>query len=99
MEITATGFSRSIITVFKGVLRPSQQTEIEYHDAKLRYFPKLGTVTLELQDTYLAYFYKPLREMTTRLAEQIKKIQSGNVNIYILYIFGTLIGLLFALVL
>ncbi len=98
MEITATGFSRSIITIFKGVLKPTRQTEIEYHDARLRYFPKSGTVTMELQDVYASYFYRPLQRLTIRLADQIKKIQGGNINVYILYIFITLTGLLLMLV-
>jgi hydrogenase-4 component B len=94
MEITATGFSRSITTVFRGVLKPTGQTEIEYHDAKLRYFPKKGIVTMEFQDVYETYFYKPLQIATLRLAGQIKKIQMGNINVYILYILVTLAGLL-----
>jgi hydrogenase-4 component B len=94
MEITATGFSRSITTVFKGVLKPTGQTEIEYHDAKLRYFPKMGIVTMEFQDVYETYFYRPLQMITLRIAGQIKKIQTGNINVYILYILVTLTGLL-----
>lgn len=94
MEITATGFSRSITTVFKGVLKPTGQTEIEYHDAKLRYFPKAGIVTMEFMDVYDAYFYRPLQKATLRIAGQIKRIQVGNINVYILYILVTLTGLL-----
>ena len=94
MEITATGFSRSLITISRGVLRPSSETEIEYHDAN-RYFPKIGTVTMGLHDIYRTYIYKPLRDLTTLIAAQFTKVQSGNINVYILYIFLTLIGLLF----
>ncbi len=94
MEITATGFSRSITTVFRGVLKPTGQTEIEYHDARLRYFPKMGIVTMEFQDVYDTYFYRPLQTATLRIAEQIKKIQTGNINVYILYILVTLTLLL-----
>ena len=94
MEITATGFSRSITTVFRGVLKPTGQTEIEYHDAKLRYFPKMGIVTMEFQDVYDTYLYRPLQTATLRIAGQIKKIQTGNINVYILYILVTLTGLL-----
>ncbi len=94
MEITATGFSRSITTVFRGVLKPTGQTEIEYHDAKLRFFPKMGIVTMEFQDVYDTYLYRPLQTATLRIAGQIKKIQMGNINVYILYILVTLTGLL-----
>jgi hydrogenase-4 component B len=98
MEITATGFSRSIVTVFRGVLKPTGQKEIAYHDARLRYFPKSGIVRMEFQDLYTQLFYQPLQKMTLGLAEQIKKIQIGNINVYIGYILVTLTFLLIVLV-
>jgi hydrogenase-4 component B len=94
MEITATGFSRSLITISRRVLRPSSETEIEYHDAT-GYFPKAGMVTMGLHDIYQTYIYRPLRDLTTLAAGQFTRIQSGNINAYILYIFLALIGLLF----
>jgi hydrogenase-4 component B len=94
MEITATSFSRSIVTVFKGVLRPSQQRDVEYHDERQRYFPKSVTITLKLRDLYQPYFYEPLRILTDRAAEKFKRIQTGNINGYILYIFLALLVLL-----
>jgi hydrogenase-4 component B len=98
MEITATGFSRSIVTVFRGVLKPTAQKETAYHDARLRYFPKSGKVTMEFQDVYEQFFYEPLQKMTLGIAEQIKKIQIGNINVYIGYILVTLTFLLVMLV-
>lgn len=93
MEITATGFSRSIITVARGLLRPSSETEIEYHDAN-RYFPKAGTVSMGLTDVYRAFIYRPLHDATNAVAGIMRRVQSGNIHGYILYIFLTLIGLL-----
>ena len=94
MEITATGFSHSIITIFKGILKPSIQHTIEYHDAESRYLPKSRTITLGTKDVYHLYFYKPLAKFIAVLSEKVKNIQSGNTNTYILYI---LIALLIAL--
>jgi hydrogenase-4 component B len=95
MEITATGFAYSIITIFQGVLKPSIQHEVEYSDVDSRYLPKSRTVTLGVKDVYRTYFYKPLSDFVGALSEKVKSIQSGNINIYILYIF---IALLIALV-
>lgn len=94
MEITATGFSRSIITIFKGILRPTQQAGVEYRDANLRYFPKSSSIHFELKDIYSIFFYKPVQELFLKVSEETKKIQSGNINFYIMYIFLVLIGLL-----
>lgn len=99
MEITATGFSRSFVVVFKDILQPHRETETEYHDDNLKYFPKASTITLELSDIYFVYIYYPLQRLILRIAEQIKRIQIGNINTYILYIFITLIGILFVLAL
>lgn len=94
MEITATGFSRSLIVIFQGLLRPTRQTHIEYHDAELRYFPKKSVVHLELKDIYSAYFYYPVQIVIDRVSDKFKNIQSGNINLYIVYILITLIALL-----
>ena len=95
MEITATGFARSIILIFKGVLKPSIQKEIEYNDSTSRYLPKTRTVTLGISDVYGSYVYKPLRKMITGLSVRTKDIQSGNINAYISYIFIALLAALF----
>jgi hydrogenase-4 component B len=94
MEITATGFARSIVAIFRGVLKPTRQVSIEYRDENMRYFPKTSTVELGVQDIYRRYLYQPAYLLTIRASEQVKKIQSGNVNMYILYILVTLVALL-----
>ena len=94
MEITATGFSRSIITIFRGILKPTKQDEIEYRDSSMRYFPKAEEVKLEVGDIYGAYLYKPAQEMVAIISERVKRIQTGNINAYVLYMFLVLIILL-----
>ena len=86
MEITATGFARSIIVIFRGILKPSLQTEIEYNDAMMRYAPKTRTATLHLADFYRTHIYDPIQHGVTRISEYVKKIQGGNVNVYVFYI-------------
>ena len=94
MEITATGFARSIVAIFSGVLKPTRQVSIEYRDEDMRYFPRTSTVELGVQDVYRRYFYQPAYLLTIKASEEVKKIQSGNVNAYILYILITLVALL-----
>ncbi len=94
MEITATGFANSIIAIFRGVLKPTKQVSIEYQDANMRYFPKTERVKLGTKDVYRGYFYLPLTLLTVKASEYVKRIQSGNINMYILYILVTLIAML-----
>ncbi len=91
MEITATGFARSIILIFRGVLRPSIQQKIEYSDSEMRYLPKSRAVILGIHDLCQLYFYRPLQRILKVLSCYTKKIQSGNINVYISYIFIALI--------
>lgn len=95
MEITATGFARSIILIFKGILKPSIQHEVEYHDSESRYLPKSRAVVLSVRDLYHTYLYEPLHRGVESLARRTKSIQTGNVNVYISYIFVVLIIALF----
>lgn len=96
MEITGTGFSHSIVTIFRGALKPTKQTSIEYRDEEIRYFHKSNTVELSIQDTYNSYFYRPVHMLINKASEYVKRIQSGNINMYVLYILAILIALLFA---
>lgn len=94
-EITATSFSRALITIFKGVLRPTKQTAVEYHDENMRYFITSQEVTTALDDPYRKLLYAPLQQGVHFLASKVRRVHGGNMNMYILYIFVTLIALLF----
>lgn len=94
MEITATGFSRSLIQIFKGVLRPTKQVNAEYRDEASRYFVKSGAVSVGFADPYRIHFYKPLYEALVFIATRVKRIQSGNINVYVVYVFATMMALL-----
>jgi hydrogenase-4 component B len=94
MEITATGFSRTLIIVFKRLFQPTKQQILEYDNPKLRYFTRSNTVTLDVLDIFDTYLYQPLHTMLDVLSQQVKKVQSGNIHQYLLYVFVLLIGLL-----
>jgi hydrogenase-4 component B len=94
MEINSTGFAHSLIMIFKGILKPSIQHETEYHDDENRYIPKSRRVTMNMDDLHLFYLYRPVRALFARLSVWAKTIQSGNINLYILYIFLALLAAL-----
>lgn len=93
-EITATGFARTLIIVYKRLFRPSRQLDMEPIGPDLRYFAKSSMVTLDIVDIFDAYMYRPLHPFLDRFSQQVKKVQSGNLNQYLLYIFVLLIGLM-----
>lgn len=95
MEITATGFARSIVVIFKNILKPSIQYQVEYYDSKNQHLPKSRAVILGFKDIYYAYLYQPLDKFITALSLRTRDIQNGNIVIYISYIFAALIIALF----
>lgn len=90
-EITGSSFSRALMTIFQGILRPTKQTDVEYHDDALRYFIKSRTVTTDRVDVYQTYLYRPVQKGLGFLGDKVKLVQTGNINTYLLYIFLTLI--------
>ncbi|MEK7181867.1 MAG: proton-conducting transporter membrane subunit [Patescibacteria group bacterium] len=93
-EITSGSFSRSLVTIFRGILRPTRQSTVEYHDEDMRYFIKSQEIRTSMSDPYRKGIYQPIGVVLHFLASQARRIQSGNVNMYILYLFLTLIILL-----
>lgn len=94
-EVTATSFSRALITIFRGVLRPTKQTEVAYHDENMRYFIKSQEVKTTIGDPYREMLYRPLSKALDFIASRVRHVHGGNINVYILYVFLTLIALLF----
>jgi hydrogenase-4 component B len=94
MEITSTGFARSLILVFRSIFRPQKEHEVEYSSSDSRYFTKSRTVTLSTVNVYETYFYYPTLRALNFISAQVKKTQNGNVNLYLFYITVILIGLL-----
>ncbi|MDP4009337.1 MAG: proton-conducting transporter membrane subunit [bacterium] len=98
MEISATGFVYSLMTIYKGVLMSRIHHDVKYFDEKTGFLQKSRTVTLSAKDVYQLYLYGPLRKLAAISSEKVKNIQSGNIHTYIVYIFFALVvALVFAL--
>lgn len=93
-EITATSFSRSLVTIFQGILRPTRQSTVEYHDERTRYFIKSVSMETGLHDIYRERLYRPIETVLHFIADRARRVQTGNVNMYILYFSVVLVGAL-----
>ncbi|MBI4272617.1 hydrogenase 4 subunit B [Candidatus Uhrbacteria bacterium] len=85
MEITATGFSRSLLMICKTFVRPLKNVHIQHIDQS-HYFFTFQKIELSFLDIYELYFYRPIAVCAEYVTDRARKIQSGNVNAYILYI-------------
>ena len=92
MEITAIGFSRSFITVYHLLFRPQTQREIESVEG-IKYFARQSTITLDIIDAFDAYLYRFFHPITEKISSVTKRMQSGDLNLYLFYIFIVLLGL------
>lgn len=95
-EITSTGFARALIIMLGRLLRPAKETLIDYGNQVTpdRYFPDSRTIHLDVPNLYEQYLYKPFQRVVNFASARTTLIQSGNVNLYLLYIFITLVALL-----
>jgi hydrogenase-4 component B len=95
MEITATAFSRSIVTIFGTLLRPEMHVEREYVNAEKKHYATSITVSGHLRDVYRIYVYDPIARITLHLGRVVSKIQSGSTHTYLAYMMITLVALIY----
>jgi hydrogenase-4 component B len=92
-EYTATAFANPFKRVFKALYRPVKQLDIEFHPES-RFFVRTITYRNETRSVVEDAFYAPIYRALRWLAREARVIQSGNVHMYLLYIFIALIVLL-----
>lgn len=90
MEYTATAFSAPIRFFFRLILRTQKVTRAEPIVASNPWIASKA-MTLNLRSIWMDFGYRPLGNLLIACADQIKKIQSGNIRFYLLLIFVTLI--------
>jgi len=89
MQYTASSYAQPIVDFFKGILKTKKQGS-----KIIEYFPRLSSFKTETTDMFQETVFSPLFRFIQRLAEKFTWLQHGRLQIYILYIFMTLIALL-----
>ena len=93
MEYTATGFVQPIKRIFSSLYQPTVKLE-EHFLEESRYFAKQRKFDFYIEPIFLKYLYNPVVDFFSTLAERFRVMQSGNLSVYLAYIFITLIVLL-----
>jgi hydrogenase-4 component B len=91
-EYTATAFSKPLRMIFSALYRPRREIQAEYEVSP--HYPSAIRFESEIELTFEERVYAPLRKWVMALANRMKGIQAGSVNVYLAYIFITLILLL-----
>jgi NADH:ubiquinone oxidoreductase subunit 5 (subunit L)/multisubunit Na+/H+ antiporter MnhA subunit len=92
MQYTATVFSKPIRFVFSSVYRPNRK--IDRLPSDQAYFPVSVTYRSVRTTSYEKAIYRPIAEIVLSAANQLRRMQTGNIQVYLLYIFLTLVLLL-----
>jgi len=91
-EYTATAFSKPLRMIFSALYRPRREIQAEYEVSP--HYPSAIRFESEIEPTFEKHFYGPLWERIMAAANRMKGIQAGSINLYLAYIFITLILLL-----
>jgi hydrogenase-4 component B len=92
MEYTATGFSKPIRMIFKALFRPRREVQREYDFSP--YFAKNLRFESHVEEVFQTRIYRPLNWMVWRVSRQMRALQAGSLQAYLIYIFVTLLLLL-----
>jgi len=95
MEYTATGFSKSIRTVFKNIVHTYSETLVTTNENK--YYGRDLFYHVRIQYFFVSVVYRPMNEAIIKTATFMKSIQTGSVQLYVGYImFITVIVLIWS---
>jgi hydrogenase-4 component B len=92
MQYTSTAFSKPIRFVFTPVYRPDRS--IERLPTDQPYFASSISYHSARTTSYEKTLYRPLVDLFLYAAHQLRRLQTGNIQVYLLYIFLTLVCLL-----
>jgi formate hydrogenlyase subunit 3/multisubunit Na+/H+ antiporter MnhD subunit len=92
MQYTSTVFSKPIRFVFSSVYRSDRKIDKLPKDQP--YFPVSITYRSVRTTSYEKAIYRPFVEMILSAAHQLQRMQTGNIQVYLLYIFLALVSLL-----
>ena len=92
MQYTSTVFSKPIRFVFAWVYRPDRN--VGQLPADQPYFPISISYRSVRTTSYEQAMYRPFVDLIVSLAHRLRRLQTGNIQVYLLYIFLALVSLL-----
>jgi hydrogenase-4 component B len=92
MQYTSTVFSKPIRFVFAQIYRADRK--IERLPADQPYFPVSISYRSVRTTSYERTLYRPFVDLIVSLAHRLRRLQTGNIQVYLLYIFLAIVMLL-----
>jgi hydrogenase-4 component B len=85
-EYTASSLSQPIRTAFKWFYRPHTSTERTYFSDSDHMVRRSVSVRSETKELFEAYLYSPTTRAVVFVMDKVRKIQTGKINSYLLYV-------------
>jgi len=95
MQYTATSFSKPLRSVFAAVYRPERKMDLEPPDEP--YFPVNISYRSVRTTSFEKTLYRPIVDGVVAVARQLRRLHTGNIQTYLLYIFLVILSLLVVL--
>jgi hydrogenase-4 component B len=92
MQYTGTSFSKPVRRIFAKVYRPERTVEVTPGDQT--YFPTAISYQSVRTTSFERSLYRPAVEGIVSVGHRLRRLQTGNIQIYLLYVFLALIGVL-----
>ena len=92
MQYTATGYSKPLRRIFSFLYQPTRRVELEEEGPEvLRTAQRFESRIIHIFDEWI---YRPLAKLMVFVSKKAKLIQTGHIQLYLSYMFITLILLL-----
>jgi len=95
MQYTSTAFSKPIRSVFVSVYKPDRT--VNRLPTGQSYFANSISYRSQRTTSFEKFLYRPFVDAIVAAARQVGRLQTGNIQVYLLYIFLTLVSLLVCL--
>jgi len=92
MQYTSASFSKPIRAVFAAVYKADRKLDVL--PANRPYFPSSISYRSVRTTSFERSLYRPMTNVVITLATRMRRLQTGNIQVYLLYIFLTLVALL-----
>ncbi len=93
MQYSSTAFSKPLRKAFTKVYKPERTVEVLYEEQP--YFPKAISYRAGRTTSFEKTLYQPAVDAIVAMSNRLRRLQTGNIQVYLLYIFLALIALLF----
>jgi hydrogenase-4 component B len=92
MQYTGTSLTKPLRKVFAMVYRPERSVDIEADER--RYFPSSISYRSVRTTSFERSLYRPTVYGIVSIGHRLRRLQTGNIQVYLLYVFLALIGVL-----